>query len=104
MGAAVADYVTLRQQAAQLSRLAQMPQTQVRLRGEDAEHDTQVMTAYRWLAKESSGQVLLGAWAIQLLQPCKTPEDEGVHRCIRAIFESIRTSYAAVKDEEEVTL
>ena len=45
--------------------------------------------AYRWLASEPTGQVILDDMALVLLQPCETLQDEGERRCILKIFKAI---------------
>jgi hypothetical protein len=89
----VADYTHVLGRSRRLRELA----TATRQERESRNHAR--LAAYRWLATEPQGQVLLDDMALVLLKPCLTPEEEGERRCILKIFAAI--DEAVSRDEEE---
>lgn len=55
-----------------------------------ATYERRVAEAYRWLAAQEQGQVLLDDWCRVLLEPAMTPEEEGARRFVQKVLRIIR--------------
>lgn len=80
----MADYTSLRAQASTLRALARETADEMAARNRAR------LAAYRWLASQAQGQVILEDLALRLLTWCEGPYDEGGRRLILSIFETIR--------------
>lgn len=70
-------------------------------RDELATYERRVALAYRWLAAQDQGQVLLDDWCRILLEPALTPEDEGARRFVQKVLRIIREDGPLVLEEDE---
>jgi hypothetical protein len=80
----MADYGSHTAQARRLRELSTQTQAEVEARNRAR------YAAYRWLAEQPTGQLLLDDWCLLLLQPALTPEDTGERRFIQRVLKVIR--------------
>lgn len=66
-----------------------------------ATYERRVALAYRWLAAQDQGQVLLDDWCRVLLEPALSPEDEGARRFVQKVLRIIREDGPLALEEDD---